>query len=302
VPIPQKRAHENSRARLLLVVLSLAWGLNWPAMRIALIEVSPWTMRGVGFALGTSVLFAVIILQGREWRIPFGPKWAHIFLSALLNLWLFGILSSYAQTMANTSRVSFIAYSMPVWASLLAWLILGERLNTSARIALLLCGCGLAVLTYPVLGAGSPTSLLLALTCAVSWGAGTVYVRWAQIKGDLVALTAWQLVVCTLLTVAGLLWVGGIPSIAPVRVATMLGIAYSGVIGMAGAYLLWFHIVGQLPAATASLGSLCVPVIGTIGSLLLLAEWPGTLDIVGFALIFAASASVMLQPRILSTK
>lgn len=296
-----KPEHDASRrARLLLVLLSFAWGINWPAMRLALIELSPWTLRFVGFSLGTIFLFAVIILQRRKWRIPFGRQWAHIFVSALLNSWLFGIFSSYAQIAANTSRVAFVAYSMPVWASLMAWLLLGERLNTSAKVGLLLCGSGLAVLIYPVLGTGVPHSLLLAIGCALSWAGGTVYVKWAQIRGDLVAVTAWQLVICTVLTAIGLLWVVGLPSFAAVRLSTAFGTAYSGIVGMAVAYLLWFHIVGQVPAATASLGSLSVPVIGTIGSLLLLGEWPSTLDLFGFVLIFAASASVILQPRGLS--
>jgi drug/metabolite transporter (DMT)-like permease len=285
---------------LLLVVLSFAWGINWPAMRVALIEISPWTLRLVSFAIGSVFLFAVIILQRRNWRIPFGAQWAHIFVSALLNAWLFGILSSYAQIIANTSRVAFVAYSMPVWASLMAWLILGERLNTSAKIGLLLCGTGLAALTYPVIGGGVPVSLLLAFGCALSWAAGTIYLKWAQIKGDLVAITAWQVLISFVFTLIGLLWVVGVPSWTPVRLSTVLGTAYSGVIGVSAAYLLWYHIVGQLPATTASLGSLSVPVIGTIGSLLLLGEWPSSLDIVGFVLIFAASASVILQPRALS--
>jgi drug/metabolite transporter (DMT)-like permease len=285
---------------LLLVVLSFAWGLNWPAMRLALVEVSPWTLRVISFAIGSAFLVAVVILQRRAWRVPFGAQWGHIFVSALLNSWLFGILSSYAQIIANTSRVAFVAYSMPVWASLMAWLLLGERLNLSAKIGLLLCGTGLAVLTYPVLGTGVPISLLLAFGCALSWAAGTVYLKWAKIKGDLVAITAWQVVIALVLTAIGFLWVEGLPSFTPVRLSTVLGTAYTGLIGVSAAYLLWYHIVGQLPAATASLGSLSVPLIGTIGSLLLLGEWPSTLDIVGFVLIFAASASVILQPRALA--
>jgi drug/metabolite transporter (DMT)-like permease len=285
---------------LLLVVLSFAWGINWPAMRLALVEVSPWTLRVISFAIGSAFLIAVVILQRRAWRVPFGAQWGHIFVSALLNSWLFGILSSYAQIIANTSRVAFVAYSMPVWASLMAWLFLGERVNLSAKIGLLLCGTGLAVLTYPVLGGGVPISLLLAFGCALSWAAGTVYLKWAKIKGDLVAITAWQVVIAFVLTAIGFLWVQGLPSFTPVRLSTVLGTAYSGLIGVSAAYLLWYHIVSQLPAAAASLGSLSVPLIGTIGSLLLLGEWPSTLDIVGFVLIFAASASVILQPRALS--
>ena len=48
--------------------------------------------------------------------------------------------------------------------------------------------------------------------------------------------------------------------------------------------MLWFRIVGSLPAATASLGSLALPVIGVVGSALLLGERPTTADMIGFAL------------------
>jgi drug/metabolite transporter (DMT)-like permease len=59
---------------------------------------------------------------------------------------------------------------------------------------------------------------------------------------------------------------------------------------------LWFVVVARLPAMTASLGSLLVPVVGVLGSAWLIGERPSLNDIVGFALIFAAAASVLLQP------
>jgi drug/metabolite transporter (DMT)-like permease len=60
------------------------------------------------------------------------------------------------------------------------------------------------------------------------------------------------------------------------------------------AYGLWFSIVHRLPALTASLGVLGSPVIGVIASVLMLGERPTTTDIVGFALVLAASACALL--------
>jgi len=48
------------------------------------------------------------------------------------------------------------------------------------------------------------------------------------------------------------------------------------------------------PAVTASLGVLAVPVIGIVASFLILGEIPTAPDMVGFALIFVASACVLL--------
>jgi drug/metabolite transporter (DMT)-like permease len=59
-------------------------------------------------------------------------------------------------------------------------------------------------------------------------------------------------------------------------------------------YAMWFEIVRRLPAATASLGALGIPVVGVGSTVLITGELLSVADIVGFALIFAASASVLV--------
>src|SRR5262249_1554318 len=46
-------------ARLMLVAVSLAWGLSWPAMKIALNEIPPFSMRVSTSGLATVALFAL---------------------------------------------------------------------------------------------------------------------------------------------------------------------------------------------------------------------------------------------------
>jgi drug/metabolite transporter (DMT)-like permease len=77
----------------------------------------------------------------------------------------------------------------------------------------------------------------------------------------------------------------------------LLATALVGVVSGGFAYGLWFTIVREMPAATATLGVLSVPVIGVVASMIILGERPSVADIVGFALIFAASARVLLSPR-----
>jgi drug/metabolite transporter (DMT)-like permease len=73
-----------------------------------------------------------------------------------------------------------------------------------------------------------------------------------------------------------------------------LATAWTGITGNGVAYALWFTIIKRLPAVTASLGVLTSPVIGVIGSFLMLGEVPTVADMIGFALIFVASACVLL--------
>jgi drug/metabolite transporter (DMT)-like permease len=285
------------RARLMLVALSFAWGLTWPAMRIALTEIPPFSMRATSAFIGALSMFVLAKLAGRGVRIPPRTMWADICIVSLFNIIIFSLCAAFAQLNAMTGRVAIMVYTMPIWASLLAWVFLGERLNTMRTIALLLCCAGMAVLIYPLAGAGIPGGLLLALGAAVSWALGTVYMKWKRIDIEPFTLAAWQL------AIAFVVMSSFVPFFEPsfrlwtVHRDALLGVAFSGLFGSGIAYYLWFHIIRLLPAMTASLGALAAPVIGVVSSTFLLGEWPTTTDIIGFALIFAASACVLLQPQ-----
>jgi drug/metabolite transporter (DMT)-like permease len=295
------RSDSAGTAKLLLVLLSLAWGINWPVMKIALNEVTPWTLRIVGYGIGMLFLFALVRLRGRPLTLRFGPAWGHVVVSALLNVVGFGLFSAFAQLSALTSRVVIVSYSMPIWTSLLAWLVLGERLNAMTLAGLVLCLAGLAFLIYPLAASGVPIGLLIALGAAVSWAAGTIYLKWARMQADVVAVTAWQILVSFVVIAACVPLFEGTPHLWPLSGWAIFALAYQGVIGTGIAYFLWFNIVRRVPAATASLGSLCVPVVGILSSMLILGDRPTFADAVGFTLIFAAAACVLLQPAARAT-
>ena len=285
---------EVTKAKLLLVLLALVWGLSWPIMKIALDEIGVWTLRTLGYSISTVSLFALIRLQGRSPAIPRGIPWLHVVAASMFNVVGFGLFSSFAQLAATTSRVVIVNYSMPVWASLMAWPILGEHLNLRSGIGLLLCIAGLTVLVYPAAAAQSAAGLMLALGCALCWAAGTIYMKWARIPGDLLTITAWQIAFGAAVFAAGLPMFQGMPTFAPVSLKVVLAVIYNGLIGTGFAYILWFAIIARLPTATASLGSLATPVVGITSSMLMLGEQPTTADVIGFALIFAAAACVLL--------
>ena len=50
----------------------------------------------------------------------------------------FSLLSVIAMMFAATGRVAMLSYTMPIWAALFAWLVLGERF-TGARVLALCC-------------------------------------------------------------------------------------------------------------------------------------------------------------------
>jgi drug/metabolite transporter (DMT)-like permease len=295
VSVPDQR--RDLTGRLMLVALSFAWGFTWPAMRIALQEIPPFSMRVVSIGLGTVSLLAVVGLQGRSFALGRPRDWLHVIVAGILNIVGFTMLSSFALLLAATSRVAMLSYTMPIWAALFAWFALGERFNTARVLALVLCGAGLAIVIYPLAETGVPAGLLLAVATGVSWAAGTVYLKWARIAGDTIAVAAWQLVVAFVFVAAWLPLVEGSLQLSQASMTALLATIFTGLVGSGLAYFLWFKIIGRLPAMTASLGILSAPVIGVISTAIMLNEWPTVPDMIGFALIFAASVCVLLPSR-----
>jgi drug/metabolite transporter (DMT)-like permease len=279
----------------MLVVLCLIWGVSWPLIKVALNDIPPLSMRTATAAVGALTLYLACRIQGRSLRVPTAKAWAHIVVASLLNIVAFIVLGSFAQLTAATSRVTILAYTMPIWAVLLAWPLLGERPTRMQTVALGLCGAGLAILVYPLTATTIPPGIWLALITGVCWAAGTVYLRWARIQADPMGVASWQVTIAFLVVAACLFIFEGGPHYAGAGALAWFCTIFVGVFANGVAYGLWFAIVRRLPAATASLGVLGSPVIGVAASMLILGERPTAADFVGFALIFAASACVVLM-------
>lgn len=291
------RTNVAGTAKLLVVLLAFAWGFNWIATAVALREVGPWSLRLAGSGIGTATLFATALLMGHDLRVPSGER-LHVMVAGFFNVAAFQILSSFAQLNGATSRAIIITYSMPIWATMLSRILLGERLNKLCLIAFALCVAGLGTLLWPLLTNGFPPSVILSLGCALSWAFATVYMKWMKATVPPLANAAWQLLFGFVLIAAGTFVTEGYPRLWPLHENALIAVLYVGIFGVGLAHFLWWAIVGRLPAVTASIGALLVPVIGVIASTVFLGERPTLTDIIGFMLIFAAAACVLLQPNV----
>jgi drug/metabolite transporter (DMT)-like permease len=293
---------DDTTAKLLLVVLCVVWGITWPIMRIALSEVPPFTMRTTSSFAGGLALLAVALFMRRNMQLPGIRGCLQVVVASLLNVVSFNVLSTFAQLSAATSRVAILSYTMPIWAVVLAWLFLGERPERMQSIAIGLCIIGLAILIYPLTASGVPIGIVLALATGVSWGAGTIYLKWARIDADPMAIAFWQIVVSFFVIAACMMIFEGGPDFHAAHAKTIFATVLSGLLGTGTAYGLWFTIIRRLPAMTASLGILGSPVVGVFASMLLLGERPTINDISGFILILGASACALFaRPAIAET-
>src|SRR6185295_2335745 len=155
MPKPKMKGDADTTAKLLVVLLAFAWGLSWIAAAVALREVSPWNLRVAGSGIGAATLFLAAIITGHNLKVPRG-EYIHIMIAGFLNVAAFQILSGFAQLSGATARAIIITYSMPIWTTVLGFLVLGERLNRIGMLAFALCVAGLGILVWPLFDSGFP--------------------------------------------------------------------------------------------------------------------------------------------------
>jgi drug/metabolite transporter (DMT)-like permease len=300
-PAHLKNTDIANTAKLLVVLLAFAWGFNWIAAAIALHEVSPWSLRFAGAGIGAVTLFGAALLTGHSLKVPRGEH-IHIMVAGFFNVAAFQILSAFAQLSGQTSRAIIITYSMPIWATVLGRVILGEILGGIRLLAFALCVTGLSILVWPLFAHGFPPTVFLSLGCALSWAFATVYMKWMKATIEPLANAAWQLLFGFLFIAAGTYIFDGGPRLWPIATDALIAVFYVGIFGVGLAHFLWWSIVGKLPTVTASIGALLVPVVGVVASVIILGEHPTPSDIVGFVLIFFAAACVLLQRNVKHTE
>lgn len=287
-----------ARNAILVALLGLGWGVNWAMVRLALEEIQPWTLRACAFSGATLLMFGAFAATRTSVAVP-RRHWLRLAALGALTVVAYNLLSAFAQLSASTSRSIVLSYTMPVWAVIFARLLLGEPLDRRRLIGLGLGCAGLAAFALPLLRGGDLSwGLAFALGSGIVWAAGSVGLKRWPVAASPLVITAWQLALGAVLTVAGALAVEGWPARLPTLGATWLGLGYNLVIGQAVATSLWFTILARMPAGTAAIGSLLVPGIGVVGATLILGEHPTVADWVGLVLIVAASATVLLRPSL----
>jgi drug/metabolite transporter (DMT)-like permease len=284
-----KAAASAISAPLMLITLCLIWGNTWPAMRIALNDFPPLTMRTLTGVIGAASMLAVCLIRRRSLRVPGGKEWAHVVAASFLNVIAFSLFSAFAQIAAATSRVAILTYTMPIWTLVLAWVFLRERPTRMQSTAIVLCAIGLVVLVGPLATRGIPLGLLLAVASGFSWAAGTVYLKWARIKADPVGMATWQMIIAFFFIGAVTLYFDRGLDLQGAEAGGIFAVLFVGVAGNGIAYVLWFDIVERVPALTATLGIVGIPVIGVVSTMLIIGDRLTFADTIGFAFIFAAS-------------
>ena len=284
------------RALILLAILTLVWGTNWPLFPFAVREVSVWTFRAIAvFTAGISLL-AVARARGQSLGVP-REHWLTLCTATCFYLVLWNIASTYSAILIPSGQSAVLGFTMPLWSALISWAVLGERLTGRLLLAVLLGAAAVTLLMVPSFAtyAKAPLGLALGLLAGLGWAVGTLILKRSKVSVPAMVLAGWQLLITAVpITLGAFVFGDGhwfMPSWQSVAV-----IAYISLVPMCIGNACWFAIVGMLPVNVAGLSSIMVPVVAMVSGALVHGEPLGPTQWLAMACCVAALSLALLKP------
>ncbi len=221
-------------------------------------------------------------------------------LTSILSLlvYMFGFSFAYLELGAGLGAlVLFVAVQFTMIA---AHLFSGNRMSLIEWCGCLLSVAGLVYLLMPTESTQAPdlVSIILMSLAGVGWGIYTLAGK--RSTNALQSTTAnFGFSLLAILVLVSLLLV--IPSVASQTSITEQGLIYailSGSVASGIGYSLWYYVVKKLNTVVASIAQLSVPVIATLGGVLLLSE-PVTMQfVISSTVILLGISLVLVAPKL----
>ena len=268
-----------------LTLLALIWGYNWVVMKVAIRSSDPFTFMTLRTVLGALALFVLVAARRGSLR----PK--HFWITAVYSV--FGTsmtgLTIWALSLGSAGKVSILTYTMPFWLLFIAWPVLAERIQGAQWIAVTVALAGLVCVLEPWNLRGVWASALATIG-GLSWAIASVLFKIIRkrYEVEILSFTAWQALI------------GSVPLIlvsvivddtGPTWNAGFIGaLLFNVIVASAFAWVLWLYVLHNLPAGTAGVSTLAIPVVGVAAAWIQLGERPGAFEAAGIGLILLALA------------
>lgn len=273
----------RSRVLMLTALAMLAFAGNSLLCRLALtgttIDAASFTT--VRIVSGALMLWLIVSLRGARRLAGSWPSALALFAYAA------GFSLAYIRLPAATGALLLFGAVQATMIGYGFWT--GERLRARQVVGLICAVAGLVGLLLPGLSAPPLHSAALMIGAGIAWG---IYSLRGRGGGDPAAATAGNFVRAVPLAAALSL------VMLPRMSIDVAGVEYaiaSGALASGVGYAIWYTALKGLPAASAATVQLSVPVIATIGGVVLLGEHVTARIVIASVAILGGIALVILD-------
>jgi drug/metabolite transporter (DMT)-like permease len=283
------------RAIVLLIILTVVWGTNWPLFKLATQEISVWTFRSVALLIAGSTLLLVAQIQGLPLRIA-RHQWPRLGWATFFYLVIWNVASTYAAILIPSGQAAILGFTMPLWAAAITVVFLGEKISSRLAAALALGALAVGLLMLRGLSAygEAPLGFALGLLSGLGWAIGTIILKGGKIAVPSVVLVGWQLVLSAVPIGLSAMVLGDHQWFMPTW-QTLAIVTYIALVPMCIGNLCWFMIVDMLPTNTAGISSIMVPMVAMLAGAVMHQEPLGPLQWIAMLCCAAALALTILK-------
>lgn len=221
-------------------------------------------------------------------------------LTAILTLLVYMFGFSFAYLTLGAGLGALVLFVAVQFTMIAAHLLAGNRMSSLEWVGCLLSVAGLIYLLMPTESTGSSDliSIILMALAGVGWG---IYTLAGKKSTNALQLTTANFGFGSLVILALLSLLAFIPSVTEQISITKQGLIYavlSGAVASGVGYSLWYYVVKKLNTVVASIAQLSVPVIATLGGVLLLSE-PVTMQfVISSTVILLGISLVLVAPKL----
>lgn len=290
--------HHLSRQQLiLLVLLTLVWGFNWPIMKFGVTGFPPLTFRTICMWLGLPVLAGFLLWRREPFAIA-RAHWRELAVLTVFNMFFWHTLAILAIQSLSSGRAAILGYTMPVFSAVIGALWFGQRLVPRAWVGVAAAALGVVLLLWHEITtlSGKPLGVAMMLVAAATWAIGTQLMRRTRIVAPTLAISFWMTLLTTLwMTLLSLLFERG-AWIAP-NPAQWGAIVYNALGVFAFAQVVWLMLARELPPIASSLSVMMIPVLGVFSGAWWLGEVLHWQDWAAVLLVMLAILTVLWPGR-----
>jgi drug/metabolite transporter (DMT)-like permease len=288
------RMHKLSQRQwIVLVGLTLVWGINWPIMKLGVRDFPPLSFRAICATLGLPLFALVLNRIGVGFSIP-RKHWREVFDLGMLNMVLWHGLIILAVKALSSGRAAILGYTMPIFSAMLGAWFFGNRMPARAWAGVTCAATGVVLLLWHEFThlAGQPIGVALALLAAAFWALGTQRLRRTPIQQSTLTIVFWMtamtMVAMVLCAVVFERHLWKMPS-----GWNWLSIAYNAVLVYAFSQAAWFYLARTLPPVASTVSVMMIPVLGVFSGAWWLGEVLTWQDWTAIGLMLAAIAFVL---------
>ena len=223
--------------------------------------------------------------------------WGRVAALAFFNIAGWNGLVLFGVQQLPAGRSAILAYTMPVWATLVALMVLHEPLGRRKLIGLILGMIGMALLLGEdfALLRRSPFGAMMILGAAILWSCGTVLLRKWKPPIPQNTLSGWMMLTGWLpLAIAAPFFDDvGLARLPQLSGLGWFAIGYNILLAGTLAHWAWFTLARTLPVAVSGLSSLPVPVVGVFAGMVVLGERPGTAEWLALLFVIGSLVAVL---------